>query len=142
MQTSEVTAQLVKNMNAFNHEGAAAVERIPALYADDIVFEDPIQSVTGIEKFMETNRRMMARAKSLEVEVGDVVENGDQIFMSWKMRYVPKMGPAIAIDGATHCRVRGGKIVYHRDYWDLLGSVINGLPVVAPIYKMLVKKLG
>jgi len=142
MQTSQVTAQLVKNMNAFNHEGAAAVERIPALYADDIVFHDPIQSVTGLDAFMETNRRMMARAKALEVEVGDVVENGDQIFMSWKMRYVPKMGPPIAIDGATHCRVRNGKIVYHRDYWDLLGSVLAGVPVVAPIYKMLVKKLG
>lgn len=139
---SPVARKLVENMNAFNVEGAAALERIPALYADDIVFQDPIQTVQGLGPFMETNRRMMGRAKALEVQVGELIEQGDQLFLSWKMRYVPKMGPAIAIDGCTHCRARDGKIVYHRDYWDLLSSVMDGIPLVAPVYKMLVKKLG
>jgi ketosteroid isomerase-like protein len=142
MNTIEVRERLVQNMNAFNVEGPQAVERIPDLYAEDVVFQDPIQTVHGLAPFLETNRRMMGRAKALEVEIADVFEAGDQIFCSWKMRYVPKMGPAIAIDGCTHCRVRDGKIVYHRDYWDLLGSVVESLPVVAPVYKMLVKKLG
>ena len=105
-------------------------------------FQDPIQTVQGLQPFLETNRRMLARAKALEVQLGDVFESGEQIFLSWKMRYVPKMGPPVAIDGCTHCRVRDGKIVYHRDYWDLLSSVVEELPIVAPVYKMLIKKLG
>jgi ketosteroid isomerase-like protein len=142
MNTAEVRAKLIDNMDAFNREGTAAVERIPSLYADDIVFQDPIQTVKGLGPFMETNRRMMARARALDVEIVDAFESGEQIFIGWKMRYVPKVGPAIAIDGCSHCRVRDGRIVYHRDYWDLLGSVMDALPIVAPVYKMLVKQLG
>ncbi len=143
MPRSQTAQKLVDNMEAFNVEGAAAVERIAELYSFDVFFQDPIQTLTGLEPFLETNRRMMARAKSLEVQIGELVEGNDQIFVSWKMRFSPKMGPAIAIEGCTHCRIGAdGKINYHRDYWDLLGSVMDGMPVVAPIYRMLVKRLG
>jgi hypothetical protein len=143
MPRSPTAEKLVENMLAFNSEGAAAVERIASLYTDDVFFQDPIQTVEGLQPFLETNRRMLARARSLDVEVGDLIEQNDQIFVSWKMRYVPKVGPTISIDGCTHCRIGvDGRIRYHRDYWDLLGSVMDGLPIVAPVYKMLVKKLG
>ena len=140
---SATLTRLVENMEAFNIEGPSAVERIGELYAPDVLFQDPIQTVQGLGPFLDTNRRMMARARSLDVEVRDVFEADGQLFVSWRMRYVPKIGLPIPIEGCSHCRVGSdGKIVYHRDYWDLLSSVLDGIPVVAPVYHMLVKKLG
>jgi hypothetical protein len=51
-------------------------------------------------------------------------------------------GPEIHIDGVTHCTLRDGKVVVHRDHWDLVGSLMGTIPVVGSIYKAMVRLLG
>lgn len=136
-------ARLRAVLDAFNQVGGVgALELIPDLYTDDVVFRDPLQTVVGKEAFMAMNRRFFDKGQQLDVEVHDFMETGDQIFCSWTMRFRPRLGPAITVEGATHARVRDGQIAYHRDYWDLLGSVFASLPAVGPLYQRLVRRLG
>jgi len=57
------------------------------------------------------------------------------------MRVAGRIGPAVTVQGVTHARARGGKIVEQRDYFDLAGSVLGALPGVSAAYRFMVKKL-
>lgn len=138
----ELLRQLVEALHAVENEGEAVLDRLLPLYDANVFFQDPIQTLTGIPAFTEMNRRLMRRAKLLRFEVHDTAADGENLFLTWKMHFQPKAGPALVFDGTTHARVRGGKIVYHRDYWDLLGSVADAMPIVAPLYRTLIAKLG
>jgi limonene-1,2-epoxide hydrolase len=105
------------------------VERLRPLYDEDMVFEDPIQKVRGLDAFVALNRRLLGRAKDLTFRVHDAATTGDVSFLTWTMLCTPKLGPKIHVDGTTHLRVRGGRVAYHRDYWDLgelFTSVVPG----------------
>jgi limonene-1,2-epoxide hydrolase len=142
MASADVLKKLHDALHAIDKEGEGAIARLEPLYDENVFFQDPIQTLTGLPAFVEMNRRLMRRAKSLRFEVHDSAAEGENLFLTWKMHLQPKAGPMLTFEGTTHARVRGGKIVYHRDYWDLLGSVADAMPFVAPLYRTLIAKLG
>jgi ketosteroid isomerase-like protein len=90
-----------------------------ALYADDLTFRDPIQEVHGIAAFLDLNRRLLGRMQTLAWDIHAAIGDDAYAVVEWTMRGKPKHGPAIAVDGVSRVRARDGRIVDHRDYWDL-----------------------
>lgn len=109
-------------------ERPVAVEALRDLYADDIVFRDPIQEVHGIDAFLAMNRRLLGRMRKLEWSIERAVEAGDEIFLEWKMHGKTKLGVKVSVDGMTRARVRGGRIFDHRDYWDIAQLISSPVP--------------
>jgi hypothetical protein len=107
-----------------------------------VVFQDPLITTLGRAAFTALNRRMIERARELSVEVLDAVESGEHLFLTWRMRYALRRGPELTIEGATHARARGGRIVEHRDYWDLAGSLAAGAPWADALWRRLTAKLA
>jgi hypothetical protein len=60
----------------------------------------------------------------------------------WRMVFRPKLGPELTIPGSSEFRSDQGLIVFHRDYWDLVGAAMSGFPRVEPLYRRLVALLG
>jgi hypothetical protein len=58
------------------------------------------------------------------------------------MRCVPKIGPTIQVDGATHLRAKNGRVVYHRDYWDLGEMFASAIPGGHTALRFLLKPLA
>ncbi len=105
------------------------VEALRSLYADDMVFRDPIQEVRGLEEFIAMNHRLLGRARRLDWEVRAMQGDDTEVFLEWTMRGSPKLGPGMTLEGATRATARDGKIVAQRDYWDfgeLLASAVPG----------------
>jgi ketosteroid isomerase-like protein len=121
-------------MAAISGVGESELPQLEALYDADVRFQDPIQTLEGREAFIEMNRRLLRRSRSLRFEVGEVMEQEDTVFLTWTMFFHPKVGPEMTIEGASHLRVREGRIAYHRDYWDLLSSAAEAMPVMGPLY--------
>lgn len=138
----EILDVLLSALATFRDDGEGAIAKLVPIYDEQVRFQDPLQSLVGREAFLEMNRRLLARSKELTFDVKESAVAGDQIFATWHMRMVPRVGPTLVVDGVTHARVAGGLVVEHRDYWDLLGSVLDSFPIVAPIYKTLVAKLA
>ena len=100
--------------------GSAEIfDELRELYDDAIRFRDPIQEVHGLAAFLDVNRRMLARMRALEWDIHEAIGDDTYAVVEWTMRGTPKRGPALAVDGVTRVHARGGKIVDHRDYWDL-----------------------
>lgn len=122
-------------IDALNARGVDALDELLALYDASVVFEDPMQRIEGIDAFASLNRKMVEHARSMRFDVHEVVEQGGQLFATWTLHYAPKLGPTLTIGGVTHARVRDGRIVEHRDYWDLLSSVVDVIPGATRVYK-------
>jgi limonene-1,2-epoxide hydrolase len=118
------------------------LEELRPLYADDVSFEDPVQKVEGIEAFLDVNRRLAHKARELSFSVDRVVGDDTELFVTWHMRIRPKVGPLFELDGVSHLRAEGGKVRYHRDYWDLATLFASAVPGGQRILRTLLKPLA
>jgi ketosteroid isomerase-like protein len=141
--SAQVVAERLRDVYvSFDRDAEGALARLVDLYDRDVVFRDPLQTLTGREAVVAMNRRVIARARQLSFDVSDSLGRGDTFFLAWTMKYAPRRGPTFAFEGASHARVRGGVIVEQRDYWDLLSSLAERIPVVRGLYAALAPRLG
>lgn len=103
-------------------------DELRALYAHDLVFQDPIQIVRGLPDFIAMNERLLGRMKTLEWTILGAWDGEDSACLEWNMTGRPKLGPELSVDGMTRVRARDGKLVHHRDYWDLAELGTSALP--------------
>jgi hypothetical protein len=89
-------------------------------------FEDPLQRVEGRAAFRRVNELILERCSHVRIE--DLVAIGDEtrVMTTWTMIFRARIGPELRIPGSSELRIHGGRFVYHRDYWDILGAVMSG----------------
>ena len=140
MTSSELLIQsneLFKTLyNVFSSDN---LERLPELYAEDIVFIDPFHRVEGIVAFEQYFANMYENINSITFEFHNATF-GDQVYhQDWTMTFThPKIngGKPVEVPGCTRARINDeGKITEHQDYFDggqmlykqlpVLGSAIN-----------------
>jgi ketosteroid isomerase-like protein len=126
--TSSVAARLRDALVSLTPDRPEAIDALRALYADDMVFRDPIQEVRGIDAFLAMNRRLLHRMRTLEWTVETARGDDDEVFLEWTMTGKAKLGPMLRVHGVTRARARDGRIYDHRDYWDLGELIASSLP--------------
>lgn len=138
-----LTAERIRSLFADQPFDETALDRAAPYYAEDMVFTDPIQTLRGRDAFVSMNKRLIRRVKQIRFDMHALASSDDCIFMTWTM-HVALATPAteMHIDGVTHITLRDGKVIDHRDYWDLVGSMVGAIPGVGSVYKALVAKLG
>ncbi len=105
-----------------------AVDAMRPLYDPALVFQDPIQKIDGLERFLEMNRKLLKRMRRLEWQVVTTIADDDRILLEWVMRGAPKMGPKIEVAGVSRALVKDGRIFDHRDYWDVGEMFASSFP--------------
>lgn len=129
--TNEHVGQdFVRLFRTFGSGGPGEVEALAALYADDAVFEDPFQRIVGRPAIEAAFRAFQGIAKSLRIDVLRSSVVGEDVFLTWRMRLVPRMGPAIVMEGATYARLEKGRLALHRDYWDTVETLGLSMPLL------------
>jgi hypothetical protein len=134
--------RLTAAFSSFSTDNPRILDEIDALYAPHMRFVDPLQEVEGRANFRLVNERLLSRSASLRVEGFSLVGAEPFLMGTWTMIARPKIGPQLTIAGASEFRTEGGLVVYQRDYWDILGTVMSGFPMIEPIYKKVIALLG
>jgi ketosteroid isomerase-like protein len=127
---------------SFERDGERVLAQLGELYAANVVFHDPLQTLRGRDAFLAMNRRILRRARRLSFEVPEAVGSKDGVFLVWTMTFEPRRGRRIVFEGASYARVQSGLVVEQRDYWDLLSSVAASFPLLGRIYGALTPHLG
>jgi hypothetical protein len=140
--SSDLPATIRQLLEGLRPDDPSSVESLRAVYDDDVSFEDPIQKVRGVDAFIALNHRLLGRSKELVFTVEAATGNDEQIFLAWSMHCVPKLGPKIKVDGATHIRARAGKVIRHRDYWDLGELFASAIPGGHKALRFLLKPMA
>jgi limonene-1,2-epoxide hydrolase len=116
---------------------------VKSYYHPDVRFRDAIQEVNGRDAFLDMTRRFLQRSKDLDVQVRDAAQAGNVIFMEWTMRLRMGVGPLSTFAGTSKLVLDGqGKVIEHRDYFDLWGDTLGALPGVGKVYRRLMKRFG
>lgn len=128
----------------YNTEGKPDWSHIFPYYHQDIVFQDTIQRIEGIEAFMAMCKRLTNRTQQLNMEIVSIAQNGNVILFDWIMTMMFRKYPSTPLYGATRLVIsEDGYITHQRDYYDLWGDIFNNIPHFGKMYRrFLVKKFG
>nr|WP_319593236.1 nuclear transport factor 2 family protein [Shewanella donghaensis] len=122
------------------------------VYSDDVVFQDPLHKVEGIQLLTLYFANLYANVDHIEFDIKEVSFNHEQASVFWEMQYShPKLnkGDLISVEGMsqlkfskqTHSNTTSAqKITSHRDYFDLGSMLYEQIPLLGSLIKMVKNK--
>ena len=138
-----LSAAIVEELwsRTYNTRGKPDWSHIYPWYHPDIVFQDSIQRIEGIDEFIALCERLTARCEELAMDIRSVAETGNVFHLEWIMTMSFKKFPSTPIFGATVLRLHeDGRIASQRDYYDLWGDIFNGIPWFKKPYRNFMRK--
>ena len=127
--------------NIYNTEGKPDWSHILPYYDDDIFFWDTVQKIHGINEFTAMTERLIARSDNLKMDIKNIAQNGNIIFLEWEMSMSFKKYPNSSIFGSSRVTLNdSGKIIEQRDFYDLWGDIFDNIPRFNKAYRKFMRK--
>ncbi len=107
------------------------------IYASDVVFEDPLHRIEGLDALRDYFARMYEGVESISFEFGTVLHTAQEAMLTWTMHMRHRRlrpGETLALPGATHVRF-GEQVHYHRDYFDAGALLYERLPLIGSLVR-------
>jgi limonene-1,2-epoxide hydrolase len=119
----------------YNRDGKPDWSFIFPYYHDNIIFQDIIQRVEGIDDFKEMCNRLTDRCEQLHMDILAIVMDSNYVFFQWKMVMMFKKWPSTPLNGCTKLTLsEDNRIIMQEDYFDIWGTIINGIPRLRKSY--------
>lgn len=131
---SRLVARFQQTFQELRHDN---LSRLGAVYADDVLFEDPLHRVEGLEALTVYFERMYAGVESIGFEFGEIVEAPGRAMLTWTMHMTHRRlrrGEPLALPGASHIRY-DQRVHYHRDYFDAGALLYERLPLLGTVVR-------
>lgn len=130
--------------NIYNTDGKPDWSHILPYYHEDIYFWDTVQKIHGIAEFKALTERLIARSDNLKMDIKNIAQNENVIFLEWEMSLSFKKYPNSSIFGSSRVTLdEKGKIIEQRDFYDLWGDIFDNIPRFNKMYrKFMHKKFG
>ena len=106
-------------------EREAALVELPDLYGDTVHFINPVVDQHGLAAFREAWDTGLRKYKVFKFHDIDVVGSDERFTLTYSMTIGFAVGPMFRTDMMTSCRASNGKVVFCRDYFDPLGSLMQ-----------------
>lgn len=114
-------------------------------YDKDAIFIDPIGSHKGAESLKKYYENMYKNVKLIKFNYNEIVTNGNTHVLLWKMTFATdgfNSGEPITAEGNSHIKFNDtGKVIYHRDYFDMGEFIYEHVPVLGWTIKKVKNKL-
>jgi hypothetical protein len=116
-----------------------SVARLAEFYTEDAFFKDPFNEVRGVEAIQRIFAHMFKQVVEPRFLVTEKLVEPNSAMLIWEFRY----GKGQRIRGVSHLRFAdGGRVAYHRDYWDAAEELYMKLPVIGAVMRTLRKALS
>ncbi len=138
-----LTAERVRELwsRTYNRDGKPDWSHILPYYHEDIVFQDSIQRVEGIDAFQALCARLTRRCKQLNMDITSVVVGSREIFLEWTMVTMFRRWPSSPVYGCSKLTLGDdGRITMQRDYYDLWGDIFDGIPGFRRLYRRFMRR--
>ncbi len=133
-------SDFIKLISTFDSD---SLRDLPEIYSPTIEFEDPINTVQGLDNLYLMFEDLLKVFSEIEIQVKETSSTDHTAFVRWLMTYRFRK-KKYSIDGVTHLKFdSSGLICKHKDYWDasfplygtfpLLGSLMRGIKKIAAV---------
>jgi limonene-1,2-epoxide hydrolase len=125
----------------YNANGKPDWSHLYPYYHPEVVFEDSIQRIEGIQEFKGLCERLTRRCEMLQMEILSIAQNSNVILMDWIMTMSFNKYPHTPVYGSTKLTLHAdGRIIRQRDYFDMWGDIFNGIPYFKNPYRKFMRK--
>lgn len=144
-RNSAVPATLDDFRALFNELDKGNLGRLSEIYSEDIRFQDPLETVDGLDQLTRYFAGAYANVLSCRFEFGQPVVQDDCAALPWEMFLKHKRickGREVRVQGISHLRIRDGRVCYHRDYFDAGEMLYENLPVIGGVIRWIKDQAG
>jgi len=125
----------------YNANGKPDWSHLYPYYHPDVVFQDSIQRIEGMQEFIALCERLTKRCKNIQMKILSIAQVSDTILFDWVMTMAFTKYPDTPVYGSTKLVLHeDGRIIYQRDYFDLWGDIFNGIPYFKKHYRKFMHK--
>ena len=115
------------------------------VYHQEVVFEDAAHKLEGWTELESYFQTLYSNVKRCDFDIIEQQQSGDSGFLTWKMALEhPKLssGSTVYVNGVSHLKFSQGRVIYHRDYFDLGEMLYENLPLLGSLIKAIKVRLG
>lgn len=112
-----------------------ALEDLPKIYAPEVRFVNPVVDETGLAAFEVQWKKAFDQYKVFVFKDLEVTGDESIFTLTYSMDVKFSFGPTFTTQMATDCHGRDGKVVYCRDYFDPLGTLVGPFPPIRWLYR-------
>jgi len=108
-------------------------ERIAALYAPELYFNDTLKTFGSRKALVAYMQRTSARLERSKVTIESVMRDGSDVFVRWTMEFRTRGASGLhsMSIGISHLRFDDhGQVVVHQDFWDPAAGLYRNMPVL------------
>lgn len=143
--TSPSTERSERIRHTFDDLRSDTLYLLDDLYAEDLVFEDPLGRLDGLDEFRIYIQAMYEYVEEIQWTYTDEVVDGDTHVLFWTMTLQARglnKGAPFSVEGTSKI-VFGAqeKVTFHRDYFDMGDYVYERVPVVKYFVKFVKRRL-
>lgn len=131
-------------INFYQQFNQQSVSQLSRVYADEIVFIDPVATHRGLPALTNYFSNLLSNTHSCNFCIEDYRHIEQSGFISWQMNFRHgklNAGKNIQVEGFSQVEIVNNKIVYQRDYYDLGNMLYEQLPLIGGIIRYLKRKL-
>lgn len=136
--TPEAVARVARFFETIAPEQVA---RLGEIYAADAYFKDPFNEVRGVPRIARIFGHMFEQVDAPRFVVHERVAQGDAAFLTWDFVFAfrrPLPPGERTVRGCSHLRFDAeGRVVFHRDYWDVAEELYEKIPVLGALMRLL-----
>jgi ketosteroid isomerase-like protein len=120
---------------------------VDQFYDKNAEFLDPIVDLHGVSALRDYYAGLYKNVKTIRFDFTSEVAQGNDHVVMWKMTLLSESlngGKEFSIDGNSFIRFGGadGKVVYHRDYFDMGAFIYERLPVLGRVIRFIKEKMS
>ncbi len=118
---------------------------LEGVYHQDVVFEDAAHTLEGWDALSGYFSSLYQNVNQCDFNILETQQVGDKGFLVWEMNLKhPKLkgGNPVLVKGVSHLKFHEGRVIYHRDYFDLGEMLYENIPLLGSIIRSIKSKLG
>jgi limonene-1,2-epoxide hydrolase len=121
----------------FNTLNKTNISIIKDLYAEEVLFVDPLHEVRGLRALETYFAGLYAGTILSEFDFQRVLEGPEEAMLTWTMRIRHRSlrpNETATVAGASHIRWND-RVTYHRDYFDAGALLYERIPVLGAVVR-------
>ncbi len=135
----EMVSEVYQKLNKNN------LHLLEQIYHKDVVFEDSAHRLEGWEQLSAYFDSLYTNVIKCDFDIRHHQQVEDSGFLTWTMQLQhPKLnvGEAVKVNGVSHIRFSGDRVIFHRDYFDLGEMLYENIPLLGFVIKNIKQRLG
>ena len=119
---------------------ATSLNQLAQYYAEEVYFQDPLQSTTGAEAVQSMFNQLFIRTENTRfIILGEYLKNPQEAMLRREISMILQ-NRGIAFDGSSFLRFHADKVIYHRNYWDIT-ELVQPLSMAGMLMHLIKKPL-